>query len=91
MFVGLVAMPLILPAAYHDGVAIQVCDLAADHDDLGGGYQLSCCDSIGPVPSILRHCNTGIFAILNKLGVLIALTWFDIVSCHRPPCTLLFD
>ena len=30
-FVGLVAMPLMVPAAYHDGLAVQICDLAEDH------------------------------------------------------------
>ena len=32
MFVGLVARLLMVPAAYYDGEAVQVCDLAADHD-----------------------------------------------------------
>ena len=31
MFVGLVALPLVVPAAYHDGVAVQICDLAEGH------------------------------------------------------------
>ena len=29
---GLVATPLMVAAAYHDGVAIQFFDVAADHD-----------------------------------------------------------
>ena len=32
MFVGLVAMPLMVPVAYHNGVAVQVCDFAADYE-----------------------------------------------------------
>ena len=31
-FLGLVAMPLMIPVAYHDGMTAQVCDLAADLD-----------------------------------------------------------
>ena len=30
--VGLVAMSLVVPAAYHDVVTVQVCDLAVDRD-----------------------------------------------------------
>ena len=32
VFVGLVAMPLMVPVAYHYGVAVQVCDFAADYE-----------------------------------------------------------
>ena len=31
---GLWATPLMVTDAYHDGVAVQVCDLAADHDEV---------------------------------------------------------
>ena len=85
-----------VPVAYHDGVAVQVCDLATDHDWVSAKLLLQ----------YWPYCQMGIlldekmWLVFCVNGIVESVGWnyshtqhiecVDIVRGHRPPSVLLF-